>query len=101
MVLTDLMLPSLTQTGTACLGRTVKNIFFDGKRVSITAYYFRYLPLLSLFKLRDNGVLVTRVPLPVLIEMLPHGHMAASSEVQVQYSLIVFVGEFLLFDSFY
>ena len=43
---------------------------------------------------------MTRVPLPVLIEMLPRGRIAACSEVQVLYSLIVFVGEFLLFDSF-
>ena len=43
---------------------------------------------------------MTRVPLPVLIEMLPRGRIAACSEVQVLYSLIVVVGEFLLFDSF-
>ena len=44
---------------------------------------------------------MTRVPLPVLIEMQPRGRIAACSEVQVLYSWIVFVGEFLLFDSFF
>ena len=43
---------------------------------------------------------MTRVQLPVLIEMLSRGRIAACSEVQVLYYLIVFVGEFLLFDSF-
>ena len=68
--------------------------------VSITAYYCTLSLLPITFKLRDNGFLVTRVPLPVLFEMLPRGRIAACSEVQVLYSLIVFVGEFLLFDSF-
>ena len=101
MVLTDPMRPSLTRTGTVCSGRTGTNIFSDGNFTrSITAYYCTLSLLPITFKLRDRGVLVTRVPLPVLIEMQPRGRIAACSEVQVLYSWIVFVGEFLLFDSF-
>ena len=100
MVLTDPMPPpSLTRTGPVHSARSGKS-FFITLSVSITAYYC-YFPLLSLFKLRDIGFLVTRVPLPVLFEMLPRGRIAACSEVQVLYSLIVLVGEFLLFDSFF
>ena len=97
MVLTDPMRPSLTRTGTVCSGRTGTNIFSDGNFTrSITAYYCTLSLLPITFKLRDRGVLVTRVPLPVLIEMQPRGRIAACSEVQVLYSWIVFVGEFLL-----
>ena len=42
-----------------------------------------------------------RVLLPVLIEKLQCGCIAACSEVQVLYSWIVSVGKFLLFDSFF